>query len=251
MSVAVQAYAARQTAQMNEKLGSLTDSSLRIEGHLHRSNSLLQTMNRGIEGIERQIQESNKQLQRTADASEKQLIHSQIESQKNDLRYEQEQREKAEQKAAQETEQNLKDILHQFNRRTQLLNEGSFTQLEKFFFLGQLKETVAAISGELLSQISDKQYRDETEDLVRNTLKEVEASLDSSDREDLKRIEDIEAIDENRVAENLLSQLENDLFFITELDDIQSIAGQRKSITDSDLEEIRQRVTDLKARMTA
>jgi hypothetical protein len=216
-SVVVQAYAARQTEKMNKTLGDLSESSRRIEGHLHRTNSLLQSMNEGIQGLELGIRESNAKLERAADAAEKQLLLSQIEAQKSDLRYEQEQLEKAEQKTREETEQNLKDLLHNFNRRTSLIHDSDLTNVEKVVFLGHLKDTISAIDGTLLSQLSDKEYRDKTEDLVNEALDTVKASLGSQDQADLELFLEIEAVDENKLAENLLLNLEEELSAESEL----------------------------------
>ena len=54
--------------------------------------------------------------------------------------------------------------------------------------------------------ISDKQYRDEAEDMLRRDLSSYESLLSEEDKADLLRLRELESVDEDQIAEELLAK---------------------------------------------
>lgn len=106
---------------------------------------------------------------------------------------------------------NLKSFTHTINRERQMISSGSMSNLEKFFSLQKLQPLIVAVDNEEFPDTPDKIYRDQTEDSIRDNIKEIQDQFSGQDSADLKTVFEIEEFDENAEAWALLKELDSAL----------------------------------------
>jgi hypothetical protein len=206
---------ARNTSQMVE-------ISKRMESAQLKSAGLLESVDFGVRNLEQSTKDVNIKLERLIDAGERKELKDDLQRETDNWRYERDRLEEQIVKEEKEHEQSLKDLLHQFSRRLQLISELEMTNLEFYFFTKQMLETVQDIPADLLKEIQDKQFRDQVEDELRIATNKFYDCMHEQDRSDLAAIEDIERTDENEKASKLLASLEKKLDRLSTLRDLQS-----------------------------
>ena len=97
-------------------------------------------------------------------------------------------------------------MTHSIYREQQTIYQGSMTNLEKLFSLEKLNPIIANIYSASFPEISDKKFRDETEDAIKEKISEIEEGLTAQDNADKKLIIEIEGNDENLLALKLLEK---------------------------------------------
>ena len=106
---------------------------------------------------------------------------------------------------------NLKSFTHTISRERQIISSGSMSNLEKFFSLEKLQPLILLVDNEQFPDTPDKIYRDQTEDSIRDNIKDLQDQFSEQDRADLKKVFAIEEFDENAEASALLKDLDSAL----------------------------------------
>jgi len=224
----VSAYTAAKTteiAQSNQALVQNTNELLEIGKRMERSQAnasrLFESIDFGIRNLEISAKETEKQAERATQLQEKMYLQQAFTVKRDKWRDERDQLEKQIAQEERAYEQNLKDLLHRFSRRLQLLSDSEMTTLELFFYTKQMLHTVEGIPADHLKDISDKKYRDEVEDELKLATTGYYAELNEQDISDLAMITEIERVDENQKASKLLALIEKKLGRFSKLNDLQ------------------------------
>jgi hypothetical protein len=98
----------------------------------------------------------------------------------------------------------VKDAIHRLNRQASLIDESDYTFLEKCFSADQLVAAVDLISPDDFEEITDKQYRDETERAIKSQQRQYKSAMTQEETADYAQLKEIEAVDEDAIAAQLL-----------------------------------------------
>jgi hypothetical protein len=236
---------AASSASMDKSLKDIASTSQHLVQAQRRANTYLDSIDLGIRNLEQSAVETNALLAKSNDISEQNLLQSRLarereewRDQRNELRLKLEKEEK-------EVEQSIKNMLHHFDRRVQLLPEAGMTNLEIYFFAQQMLDTVKEISPDILKDISDKKYRDQVEDTLRSTIDGVKASFSDQDSADLSSIVDIERVDENAQSIEFLDAIEKSLSVIDEVAAMKKKLSRYKSLSSADLKDIKSKMAKI------
>ena len=205
----------RAMMQSNQAIAQNTSQMVEIgkKMELAQANAakLLESVDFGVRNLEQITKDTNDKLKRSNDIAEQNLLQNTLANERAEWRDQRDRLEKQIEEEERAYEQSLKDILHRFSRRVQLLGESGMTRLELYFFTKQMLETVEGISADLLKDITDKQYRDEVEDQLREAISSFYEEMDEQDLSDLSVVAQIEKTDENEKASKLLDSLQKKL----------------------------------------
>lgn len=240
-NLAVSLYMAKQarnTAVSTEAIAKNTAESLAVNKQMlqaqAQTNRILDSIDYGVRNLEQSAIDINKKLAISNDFQEKQLLQQKLESDRVEWRDQRDQLEKQIEREIQETEQGIKNLLHCFDRRVQLLTEIAMSSLELYFFVDQMLQTTREISPNLLKDVSDKKYRDEVEDVLKVKCVELRDTFTDQDEADLKAIIEIEREDENADAAKFLKKIKGQLAFVQAFEALRQKLGRKTMLKSSD-----------------
>jgi ATP-dependent Lon protease len=142
--------------------------------------------------------------------------------------------------------QSYKDITHSINREQQLIFEAKMTNLEKFFTLQKLHRVITSVDSNIFPQVSDKTYRDETEDSVKEKLAQIQDELCDQDKVDIKTITEIEELDENTQASELLKKVDAEIAVSEAIAILRRKISRKKKLSDSDYKDFTKKINQLR-----
>lgn len=250
--VAIQAYSAMQlrsmaadSADMKKSLRDISETARNLEESQNRANGYLYSIDMGVRNLEQSALEANLLLTKSNDIAEQQLLQTKIANERDEWRDQRDQLQKQLEKEESEVVQQVKNILHLFDRRLQLLPAAGMTSLEIYFFAQQLLETVTEIAPDILPDISDKKYRDEVEDNIRLTIEKAKKDFSEQDKIDLVTIIEIEREDENVECAGFLSDVEAQLSLFVEVESITKKVSRYKSLSNAVAKEFKNEISKL------
>lgn len=166
------------------KLKSLVKSSEALVASQEKSNQILNNID--YELIK--LNETNAHLEKLQVAVvselEKKNERDRLRDEIDDRRYQIEELRKAQREAEENDLQYCKDNVYNLNREAQLLDKGSYTNVEKILLLNAMSESLSFFSEAQFKEIRDKQYLNETKDIIAHKKDVLENSLSTDEIDD-------------------------------------------------------------------
>ena len=224
--------------QLNSTASVLVDVSsqqLEVQAQISADTSKLLS----LEAEQLKVQKSSESEQKKqTKIAQLQLEETIARNQREEARY---QEEKLESRRL----RSVKDAIHQLNQQVVLIREGDYTALERLFLINRLKTAVEFISAEDFYEISDKQYRVETENMIKRDALHYESELSQQDREDLIKLEELESVDENEIAAKLLEGCKIKPSKDPILEQVKRSLGRKQQLEDSVADELMTKLDSL------
>jgi hypothetical protein len=128
------------------------------------------------------------------------------------------------QKESEESElQRCKDTVHTLNREVQLLDKVSYTNVEKLVLLDAMHNSISDFSALQFTEIADKQYLNNTQDLIEQTREQLTNELNEIERSDYEFVTTLnkkqidEKVDKINVAQKKLRHRVNSYLNLNQL----------------------------------
>jgi hypothetical protein len=235
-------YNGIQLKALNKGQKELLESSQQLVSSSLRQEELQKSIDYGVRRLESMGEE---QLKLSADSLKEQKMQTQLaleQRERNNLKDL-----KAELKEQKDAEIQLyKDIMHSINREQQLIFEARMTNLEKFFTLQKLNRVITSVGSDIFPQVSDKTYRDDTEDSVQEKLTQMKDELSDQDKVDLKKIAEIEELDENAQASELLKKVDAEIDVSETIAELRRGISRKKKLSDSDFKDFTKKINQFR-----
>lgn len=245
ISAAANVYNAMKTKELAAGQKELISCNKQIVDSNHRQEQILTSLDFGMRQLESLSEESNKILKTHADMSEENLKENKRANQRKEARDKIKDL-KEELKEQKELEiQALKDMTHSIYREQQTIYQGSMTNLEKLFSLEKLNPIIVNIYSASFPEISDKKFRDETEDAIKEKISEIEEGLTAQDNADKKLIIEIEENDENLLALKLLEKVNAELSKVESVKSLLKKVSKKKRLSDNDFKDLKKEIKKL------
>ena len=168
-STAAGKLTAAATIYSAAKLHSLAKSNEALLNAQKKSNEILSYMDAELVKLNNATVKlesiQNASLSELKKKNERDRIRDEIE----DYRYQLDELRRQKKEADQIELQRCKDAVHSLNREVQLLGESQYSNVEKVILLDAMYDSILEFSATQFTEISDKQYLNDTEDLVKLT----------------------------------------------------------------------------------
>jgi ATP-dependent Lon protease len=242
VTAAATLYNGLQLKALREGQQELIQSSKQILSSSLRQEEIQKSIDFGIRRLESMGEDQLKLSAESLRENKKQTQYMADQDERDKVRFLKE--ELKEQKDAEI--QSYKDITHSINREQQLIFEAKMTNLEKFFTLQKLHRVITSVDSNIFPQVSDKTYRDETEDSVKEKLAQIQDELCDQDKVDIKTITEIEELDENTQASELLKKVDAEIAVSEAIAILRRKISRKKKLSDSDYKDFTKKINQLR-----
>ena len=135
-----------------------------------------------------------------------------------------------------------KQLAHVINNEIGQIDDNNLTKLEKYLKLKKLKEIIKFLSSESFEDITDKDYLQGTKKDIENAFKVAGEELSQQDIKDLDLINDIEEVDENKIAHKLLKEIEERELITSEIRELSEKVNHKESLSGIEYRNIKNKI---------
>lgn len=227
------------------KLHSLAKSNEALLHAQQKSNDILTYMDAELvklnNATDRLESLQNASLSELQKKNERDRLRDEIE----DYRYQLEELRRQKNESEESELQRCKDTVHTLNREVQRLDKASYTNVEKLVLLDAMHNSISGFSASQFTDIVDKQYLNDTQDLIEQIREQLTNCLNEIERSDYEFVNTLknkkidEKIDKINVAQKSLRNRVNTFLNLNQL------IEQNKSLNSEQFKKAKQLLTKM------